>query len=454
MNDHPTLEGLPPKPPGAPTRVASPRERRSLRVICGAGLLLSLACSTKDPVPGPGAPGSGTPGSGSGGSSSGTVEPGDLAEPVECGPRPTPTPGDFTKAALLTAAADCASWHYCQFDTLAFSLDAALQAHVAGNNDATLAAARGAWRDAMLGWARAELFQFGPAGSRAYDPYHGASFRDRIYSWPSASRCRVEEQIISQAYLNDFDQVLVSGKGLFALEYLLFYVDPDTACSATSATASAWASLDVSELERRKREYALAVSRNVLSLARELGSIWSPSGGGFRQTFIDAVGYERPGTDADQEALNIVAWSLVYAEKEVKDWKIGPFTGKVLPPAPIDGFEAPYAGIGQELVVANLEGLQSAYQGCGDAGAGVGFDDWLTAANHAELALDLDAALQGALAQARAFPAFQAATEAEFARLYDEGIKPLTDLLKNELLAGNGSALNLSLPASAAADND
>jgi predicted lipoprotein len=345
-------------------------------------------------------------------------------------------------------------WHYCEFDAAAASLTRAVEAHVAAAGDAMLEPARAAWREAMLVWARAELFQFGPAGSRAHDPYYGASFRDRIYAWPSVSRCRVEEQLVSQSYRDDFNGVLVSSKGLFALEYLLFYPGSDTACAASSATRAAWDALSPTELDQRKRDYALALARNVSSLVSELRAAWDPSAGNFRQTFIDAVGYDKPGSDSDQEALNIVAWSLVYGEKEVKDYKIGPFTGKMLPPAPVDGFEAPFAGLSQEIVVANLEGLRSAYQGCGPQGEGIGFDDWLVAANHAELALSLDTTLAAAIGATRAFPSFEAASQAELASLYDTGVKPFTDLLKNELLAGNGSVLNLSLPASAAADND
>ncbi len=427
---------------------------RRIAPILLSGALCTAACGTEDPVPGRGSGASGVPAT-SGGAPPGGGD-GSAAAPqlsTECGERPI-LEAEFTKRALLTAAADCGMWHYCEFDAAAASLTRAVEAHVAAAGDAMLEPARAAWREAMLVWARAELFQFGPAGSRAHDPYYGASFRDRIYAWPSVSRCRVEEQLVSQSYRDDFNGVLVSSKGLFALEYLLFYPGSDTACAASSATRAAWDALSPTELDQRKRDYALALARNVSSLVSELRAAWDPSAGNFRQTFIDAVGYDKPGSDSDQEALNIVAWSLVYGEKEVKDYKIGPFTGKMLPPAPVDGFEAPFAGLSQEIVVANLEGLRSAYQGCGPQGEGIGFDDWLVAANHAELALSLDTTLAAAIGATRAFPSFEAASQAELASLYDTGVKPFTDLLKNELLAGNGSVLNLSLPASAAADND
>lgn len=412
-----------------------------------------LSCGTDAPVPGAaragGAPAAEASPS-AGGAPAATGQP-ELSS--DCGPRPVLS-GEFTKRALLTAVADCALWHYCQFDAAAAALNQAVEAHVAAAGGATLDGARAAWREAMLTWGRAELFRFGPAGSRALDPYHGLSFRDRIYAWPSVSRCRVEEQLISRGYEGDIDRVLASSKGLYALEYLLFYPGSDTACAATSATASAWAALEPAGIDERKRAYGVALSRNVSTLVRELRALWDPAGSNFRQTFIDAVGYDKPGSDNDQEALNIVGWSLVYAEKEVKDYKVGPFTGKMLPPAPVDGFEAPFAALARDLVVTNLEGLRSVYQGCGAEGEGLGFDDWLVAANHADLAAALDGALAGALAAARAFPAFEVATQVEFAGLYDDGLRPLTDLIKNELLAGGGSALNLSLPASAAADTD
>lgn len=436
--------------PSLRSRVATSPRRGAWGVAASVAYALA-ACSTEAPQPAPPAPGGGSAGAAS--DSAPPAVPDVSAVPLDCAERPV-IAGEFSKRSLLTAAADCASWHYCQFEAAAAALDDAVGTYVASANDESLATARSAWREAMLAWGGAELFQFGPAGSRADDPYYGASFRDRIYAWPSASRCRVEEQVVSQAYQSGFDAVLVGAKGLYALEYLLFYEGSDTACAPTSAARAGWDALAAEELEQRKRAYAGAVSRDVLSLARELRSIWHPSGGNFRQTFIDAVGYDTPGSDADQEALNIVAWSLVYGEKEVKDWKVGPFTGKMLPLAPVDGFEAPHAGLAQPLTVANLEGLRGLYQGCGDAGEGLGFDDWLVAANHGDLALAIDAAMATAIDAVRAFPPFSEASEEQFATLYDTGVKPLTDLLKNDLLAGNGSALNLSLPASAAADND
>lgn len=425
------------------------RALSALALLASSGLCV-VACDSDD---------AGHNGTGNGGAGAETAspDPGAVAAlPAECGERPIVggAGAEFSKATLLTAAADCATWHYCEFERRAITLEAAVRAHAHQPSDTTLEPARAAWRDAMLRWGGAELFQFGPAGSRAHDLYHGASFRDRIYAWPSVSRCRVEEQLVSGAYAEGFDRVLVGAKGLYALEYLLFYPGADTACAPASATATTWATLAAEDIASRKRAYAAAVAADVLGLVRALRAAWHPSAGNFRQTLIDARGYENPGSDRDQEALNIVAWSLVYAEKEVKDYKIGPFTGLTLPLAPVDGFEAPHAGITRELVVANLEGVRSLYRGCGAAGEGAGFDDWLLAANHGELATAIDTALDAALDAVRAFPPFAEASEAQFATLYDDGVKPLTDLLKNDLLAGNGSALNLSLPASAAADND
>src|SRR5690606_22202952 len=120
-------------------------------------------------------------------------------------------------------------------------------------------------------------------------PYYGRSFRDRIYAWPSVSRCRVEEQLVSQSYRDGLGAVLASSKGLYALEYLLFYPGSDTACAPGSATGSAWAGIEP-ELAQRKRDYARAVALDVDALVGELRTSWDPLGGNFRQTFIDAAG--------------------------------------------------------------------------------------------------------------------------------------------------------------------
>jgi predicted lipoprotein len=367
-----------------------------------------------------------------------------------CGPPPI-TSGPFTKARLREAASDCATHQYCRFEATADWLEKRAAAYATDPSAENLDVARDAWRRAMAAWSRVELFQFGPVASRAMsagkDSHQGLGIRERIYSWPLTARCRVEDQIASQAYLTQgFANVLVSSKGLFGLEYLLFYGGSDTACLPATATGKAWPTLGTDEITARKRAYAAAVAGNVTAEIRGLIELWRPEGGNFRETFVSVSGYPN-----EQEAMNVLAWALVYVEREVKDWKLGIPAGYTLM-HPVSGQEAPFSGVSSENLRGNLQGFRSLFEGCGEDGEGIGFDDWLVEAGHADLANRLLAALSNAESAADTAPPLEQATPAELEALY-RALKALTDPLKAEMF-GAGSPLNLKLPDGVASDTD
>jgi predicted lipoprotein len=383
--------------------------------------------------------------SGDGGTSGSGSPPSD-----DCGDRPVSSE-PFTKRALRTAAADCAIWHYCKFEAQANWLEQASRAHVAAPSPDTLANARAAWTSAMATWSAVELFQFGPLSSRAdsegKDNVHGQGLREFVYSWPRFTRCRVEEQVASERYaIVGFPNIALASRGLYAQEYLLFYEDSDTACDAGSATATTWAGLDAAALTAHKHRYLTAVSADVLAIIRQLLELWRPSGGNFRETFIDATGYQD-----EQQALTILAWSLVYLEREVKDWKLGVPLG-VTATNLVNGPEAPFAYAGTDNIRQNLRGFRALFQGCGPAGEGLGFDDWLAEAGHAELGQDIVHAIDAADAFASAFPALHSATPDQLEAFY-RIIKSITDYLKADLF-GDGSPLGLDLPEGVVGDTD
>ncbi len=363
----------------------------------------------------------------------------------QCGDAPVSTAA-FTRRGLLEAAASCATYHYCQFTHEAGALTTKLRALQSDPSELRRQEAQDAWRAAMASWSRAELFQFGPAGTRAIDPYHGQSLRTLIYAWPNTSRCRVEEQIASQAYQSDFSRVLVNGRGLYAVEYGLFFEATDTACAASSATGMAWPALAAADLAARKVAYAQAAAEDVYGRAYQLHETWKPEGGNFGATLASATGYPN-----EQEALNVVAWSMIYLEKEIKDWKLGIPAGYTTM-APVSEGESPYARAATENLRANLQGFRALFQGCGPQGEGIGFDDWLTEAGHPELAAEIVAATADAQAAMDAAPPLHEATAEQLEALY-QVIKRLTDLLKQDLF-GTGSPLNLKLPASVEGDTD
>jgi uncharacterized protein len=375
-----------------------------------------------------------------------TVDP----EPREdCGSPPSAMPA-FSRAALREVAADCAIWQYCQVENAVTTLHDAVTALRDDPSDAARAAAQEAWHHAMQRWSVAELFQFGPAGSKVEsagrDPIHGQGVRDFIYAWPVVGRCRVEEQVFGRGYAESWAQVQISGRGLFGLEYLLFYRGADHGCSPNSATGRGWQTLDPAALTHAKLDYAIALSADVLGQVHSLREAWSPEGGNFRQTLIDAKGYE-----GEQQALNVIAWSLLYIEKEVKDWKVGIPAGMTLT-SPVSLAEGTYALSGISSIRENLRGFRALFQGCGEHGAGLGFDDWLNDAGQDQLARDMLAALDGAQAAADAFPPLEQASKRELEALY-QALRSLTALLKADFF-GPGSTLNLKLPAGVASDTD
>lgn len=368
---------------------------------------------------------------------------------IDCGTPPI-VGGPFTRKALRNAAAECASWHFCEFESAALTLESRVQRHAEAPEEATAELARAAWKRAMDVWSSLELFQFGPVASRAEsagkDVYHGQGLRELIYAWPSVARCRVEDQLIGQGFQKGFDNVLISSRGLYGLEYLLFYPGTESACPASSATAQSWAALGDAEVTRRKLAYSAALASDVRERAQFARNAFAPEGGNFQQAFIDAAGYP-----SEQEAMNVLGWALVYVEREVKDWKLGVPAGYTLT-HPVSEGESPFAGVATQNIRANLRGFRRLFEGCGPNGEGLGFDDWLTEAGHAELAQDILHASSSAQSAAEAFPPFADATPAQVKDLY-VSIKRLTDMLKTDLF-GAGSPLNLKLPASVENDTD
>ncbi|MBX3233804.1 MAG: hypothetical protein KIT84_08945 [Labilithrix sp.] len=414
--------------------------------LAGAGVGLAIviaaiaACrSTDDPLEGtPQGNTSTSSSSTSGNASSGGADAAGLPSgDIECGA--APTGGAFSKQALLGAAADCAAWHSCQLVNAASALRKAV--HENGDRQA-------AWKVAMDSASRLEGFRFGPWASKGVDPYHGRGLRSFVHAWPDINRCEVEKQVALRDYEKGWNLTFPSGRGLFGLEVLFFYEGADTACLPNSATGQKWAASSPAELTAGKEAYAKALADNILAVAVEARNVYLPvaeGGEGFKEKLLAAQGY-----GSEQEALNVVGWSLFYPEGEIKDDKLAALAG--ITGATAANRETPFAKVDIENIRTNLRAFRSLFQGCGEGGAGLGFDDWLTEAGHQQLANDMLTALAKAEAAAAAFPPFDQASQAQFKTFYDE-VKPLSDLIKGSMF-GSGSPLNLKLPASAASDTD
>ncbi len=365
-------------------------------------------------------------------------------------PSPSDPTRSFTKAGLLQSVGECAARRFCLFSQRAERLDEDSQAYAEAPTSRRLERLEQQYHLTIESWSRAELFQFGPTASTSRDPVHGKGLRDLVYAWPYVSRCRVEEQLFGGAYdeygFDNLVQVPINVRGLFAIEYLSFYDGVDNDCTAFSTTnaGQAWSALSRDELDALKLKYLKAVSQDVARRASELAAIWSPEG----ENFVEALA-KNQGYDDQQHALNIVAQALLYVEREVKDYKLG-YPAGLDADAPVVLPENSFSLQSINLIEENLHGFEDLFAGCD--GEGLGFDDWLTEAGHADLAQDILEALEAAQSQARTTPDLHSATTEQLLALH-ASIKNLTDVLKSDLF-GQGSPLGLTLPTALEGDTD
>jgi uncharacterized protein len=363
---------------------------------------------------------------------------------------------EVTRVALLGAVAGCVETSAREFRAGAVELESATAALVASPEAAPRAAAREAFRRAMEAWQVLELMQLGPAAPRSLPG--GAELRDHIYSWPLVSRCAVEEQLVARGYESpDFASMLVSRRGLDALEYLLFYEGGDTACPPTSpiVAGGAWAALSAEEREARKRAYAAAAAVDVRRRAEQLVEAWEAGKGDFART-LETAGPGNAVYPTSQAALNAVSDALFYIETHVKDRKLARPLGlrECEQESCPEHLESRLSRLSKENVRANLAGLRRLTEGCGADFTGMGFDDLLEAVGTEPLAARLRERLGVARAALDAVeePDLEQALaqdKASVRALYD-ALKGVTDVLKTELV----SVLDLELPHLVEGDND
>jgi predicted lipoprotein len=364
--------------------------------------------------------------------------------------------GSPVGADLLREVAACVTARVRDLQASVDALRVAVDAAAADPSAANVTAARAAWLEVQSIWQLLEFAQVGPlaaAGSTG-----GLDLRDEIYSWPLSSRCLVEQTIVSGAYDPDtLRRGPVSARGLDAVEYLLFYEGADNGCPVTNVIngSGSWAALGADERTRRRMAYAASATALVAERVNELVRAWGDETGGFARSLATAgeAGSPYPRAAA---AINDLSNALFYMETQLRDAKIGRPLGIwecTLPDCTVL-VEAPYARVGLRHVRSNLRGASMLIRGCGEGGAGTGFEELLVAAGATDLAARLSAALDAAAAAADAIEgddlaAAIGAQRASVMALHDR-LKELTDLLKLEVVV----VLGLNLPPTVAGDND
>lgn len=373
---------------------------------------------------------------------------------------PDAAPGAVTRQQVLAQlATEVFVPSTATFATRATELQTAIDAWSAasGAEGEALDAARDAWRAAMQAWQFAELLRAGPAGeARSYAG--GEGLRDRIYSWPTARPCGVDQNIVAERYTdaNFASAQLVNVLGLDALEYLLFYTGADNDCPSQVEinTAGSWAALDASELQRRRAAYAAVLAAQVADDGEALRAAWASDGGDFAGK-LTAAGDGAPYATA-HEALEQVFHGLFYLDKVSKDLKLAIPTGLSPDCASasgcLDDLETPWAGFARESLEANLRAGRALFVGGLDGDDGPGYDDLLVAAGASDLAEQMRADFDAAIAAVEGAEPLDRliADDLDAAQALHGHLKAITDALKSRFV----SVLDLDVPASGAADND
>ncbi len=191
-------------------------------------------------------------------------------------------PDDEARRALLASfATEVVAPAYTRFVTAARALERASRAHVDGPDETSLEASRAAWRDAMVAWQAAEVFQVGPAA--AGDAVGARSLRDDIYSWPIVSPCRVDQVVVEGglAAKEYFDGKNVNVYGLDALEYLLFHDALSNSCPPQVRInhEGSWSALGDDEVRRRRAAYVVAAASLLAVDAQRLLDAWQGEDG-------------------------------------------------------------------------------------------------------------------------------------------------------------------------------
>ncbi len=348
---------------------------------------------------------------------------------------------------------------YRNFADAAAALEVATQAYAADPSLANRAAAQAAWIAAMDLWQYAELTQLGPAGpGGSTGVLGGQGLRDEIYSYPTTSTCRIDQETVEGAFRNvdAFASELVEVRGLDAMEYLLFVESTANTCPELAAinTEGTWAALGVDGLTRNRAEYAHTLAVLVSRSAALLRDAWEPTGGDF-------VAQLRTAGDGSalfmtaQRGINDLATALHYLDTWTKDMKVGEPAGIVLCTTAtcLESLESRFANRSKENVRTNLLAFRRIFLGADPGVEALGLDDLLVDVGHSSLVSQINAAMDTALARVDAITGtLREAIESNAMLVTDlyVAISELARLFKADLFA----ALDISLTSGVPADND
>lgn len=320
--------------------------------------------------------------------------------------------------------------------------------------DAAKVAAQNAWKETMVSWQHAELMIVGPLLA------NDKSLRNRIYSWPNASTCSVDQDVVFFAAGNingnayDISKRSDKRRGLDAMEYLLFNDDLAHSCSINSAEVLGDWNTQTEQARKVSRcKFAVEVANDLSDSATELLYEWSGEDG-YSAKFKTAG---QPGNpySTTLNAINEISDALFYMTEELKDYKLatplGLFDNKCGNIACPEEVESIYAKHSVENIRANIAAFEKIF--LGGTSENTGFDDFLDSND----ATDTKELMLKGITDAKA-AADAISTDLQTALTNDTTavehnhakVKDVTDQLKNDFI----NKLALELPKTSAGDND
>jgi predicted lipoprotein len=342
-----------------------------------------------------------------------------------------------------------------QFATAAAGVAPAIVAYCDALDQATpgttLEAARAAWATAVDAWEAADAMLVGPAAGDS------RALRDRIYGWPLLSTCSLDrDTATSFADPSSYTVTdkLVNARSLAAVEYLLYTTDTAHSCATTPP---GWDALGA-DLPRARCRLAVAIANDVSANAAALATAWRGDGGNYVAQ-LALAGRSGSSIATAQAGVNHVSDAMFYVDRMVKDMKLAEAAGIAVNAcgtvdAPCEReVELRFADRATAAIRINLLTLRQAFTGTTAAGDGPGFDDFLTAVGHPDVADRMRGKLDDAVAAANALPdSFLTALASNYDQVVatHSTLRLFTDDLKSQFL----TLLSLEIPDEVATDND
>lgn len=359
----------------------------------------------------------------------------------------------FTRRALLEAVGACVLDNTRAFETTAQALDAAAAA--AALDPTKLPEAQAAWRAAIDQWQKLELMQIGPAASSTQPG--GTDLRDSIYAWPLTSPCAIDGHLVAQTYASAPNDVLITGRGLGAAEYLLFHDAAENSCTTVDPINSSgtWAALDAPTRATRRAAYSAFLTKDIAARATALFAAWDPAQGNFLSELAGAGDGSKTFTK-DRIALNASSDALFYIDWATKDLKVGKPAGVTQCDAATcpEAVESIFARRSKAHVRNNLLGLRMIFTGCGEDGKGLGFDDFLYAVGEGDLGASINADIALAIGAVDAIEeedlAAAIAADHPSVLAVHHALKQITSVMRSDFV----TILDLELPKRVEGDND